>query len=317
MYPFWAPEGEGDPGGGAGGGGVTPPGTGSGGGGGSEQALSLRAQMASQLGEEERGGFSKWADGYTTDKEFVLGAMNMRQQFDARVPVPGENAKPEEWDKYFQRVGKPPEAKAYAYDFGKDEKGAPRELPDGDRARFEAFKEHAHAHHYTQKQFEAGVKFLEADIAKQESEFVTQLERAQDDSIKHLKQEWGPDYDSNLAAATDGGVAFAPDEASWVEFVNLPLTGPNGTQIKVGDHPTFLKAWAKVGRSVSEDQRVRDLRQSGEADNIQTQILAIEDEAIKANKSTASEPYASRLRTLYKKLTPNTPMNGSGRGGYG
>lgn len=314
MYPLWEGEGASGGTGGEGGesGGTTTTTTTT-----TEQPVSLRAQMASQLSETEQPIFSKWAEGYKTDQEFLLGALNMRQQFDARVPVPKADSKPEEISKYFERVGKPADAKAYEYDFGKDDNGKPRELPDTDRARFEAFKVHAFENNYTQTQFKAGIDFIEKDIAAQETQSVEMLNRAQEDSVRELKKQWGPDYDANLAAAIDGGTAFAHDEKAWVDFVNLPITAPNGMQIKIGDHPTFLQAMAKVGRASSEDQRVRNLRQSGEAETIQAKIGEIEQEAIKAGKSTASEPYYSRLRALHQKLTPNKPMSGMGANGFG
>lgn len=278
---------------------------------------SLRAQLAGQLDEADRGGFSKWADTYTTDKEFVLGAVNMRSQFDARVPVPGQDAKPEEVGKYFERVGKPGKAADYTYDWGKGEDGKPVQLSDSERADFEGFKEFAHGEHLTQKQFEKALGFYYDRDAKVNAGLVDVLNRAQDNSAKELKAEWGPDYDANIAASVDGGLAFAHDAKAWEEFVNLPLTGPNGMQIKVGDHPTFMKAWAKVGRATTEDTRVRNLTTSGEAASIQAEITRVEQEAITAGKSTAVEPYFTRLNTLYKKLNNNTPMSGFGRSGFG
>lgn len=315
MQPLWEGEGAGSGGGEAGkpaGEGGKPTGGGAGGG-----ESSLRAQLASQLGEEERGGFSKWAETYPTDKDFAVATMTMRQQFDARVPVPGEGAKPEEVSKYFERVGKPTEAKAYAYDFGKDDKGKPIELPDTDRARFEAYKEFAFSQNMTQAQFAENIKWYEDANQNDNQAMVEMLDRAQDDSAKLMKQEWGPDYEANLAAATDGGLAFAPDAQSWEEFVNLPLVGPDGKQIKVGDHPTFLRTFAKLGRATAEDTRVRNLNTSGEAASVQDAINKIEQEAIAAHKSTASEPYVSRLRPLYQKLHNNTPMGGVNRGRFG
>lgn len=302
--------GQGDQGGSSGGS------SGAGGGEGGGQALSLRAQLASQLDEGERGGFSKWADTYTDDKSFVLGAFNMRQQFDARVPVPAKDAKPEEFDKFYQRVGKPPEAKAYKYERN-GEDGKPIKLADADQARLEAWKEHVHKYHYTQEQFDGGVKFFEEDSARQEQATIEMLDHAQDSSAKAMKAKWGPDYELNLAAAKDGGLAFAPSEQDWEAFVNLPVFMADGKQIKIGDHPTFLETFAKIGRATAEDTRVRNLNTSGEASTIKDAIGAIEQEAIKAGKSTASEPYFSKLRDLHKKLNNNTPMSGTGRPGFG
>jgi len=299
MFPLWEGEGAG---GGEGAGDK-------GGEGGDKAAVSLREQLATTLPDTEREGFQKWASTYTDDTEFVRGAFNMRQQFDARVPVPGKDAKPEDYDKFFQKVGKPAAPKDYAFDWGKGEDGKPVQLPDSDAARFESFKEYAHQHHFTQGQFEAGIKFLNEDNAKQEAEFEAMLDREHENSLKAMKAEWGPDFEPNVQAALDGGLAYAPDEKAWTDFVNLPLAGG----MLVGDHPTLLKTMAKVGRASAEDQRVRDLRSSGEAETIQAQIAAIENEAIKAGKSTSSEEYHNRLMPLYKKLEPKT-FTGFSRG---
>ena len=286
-------------------------GAGAAGGSGAEQSLSLRAQLASALDVAEREPFVKWADGYTTDKDFAKAAVNMRTAFDSRVPIPKPDDKPEVIDKFWQKVGKPAEAKAYNYDWGNDAEGKPRQLDDGEVARFEGFKDYAYQHNFTQRQFEAGIKFLEEDTAKQETAFAARIASAQTDSVSRLKQDWGSDYDDNLAAATDAGVAFADNVDDWSSFVNLPLADG----VRVGDHPTLLRMMAKIGRANGEDQRVRNMTASGESEDIKSQIAAIEDEALSKGSSTSAPEFHKRLQPLYEKLYPK--KHSGQAGGFG
>lgn len=325
MWKFWhvyyAPEGQGGSGGGDGGaaggeagGGDKGVGAGDQGGaaggdkaagGGDAKAVSLRASLASNFEGDDRNDFENWANQYTTDADWAKSAFSMRRQFDARVPVPKPDD-PKAMDKFFQRVGKPADPKAYTYDFGKDESGNPVQLDDGQRAQFEQFKEFAHKNHYTQAQFEQAIKFQTEMVGRQETEFDGRIKAARERSVDELREEWGPDFENNINAAVDGGILYAGDEQSWRSFVNLPLA--NG--MLVGDHPTFLRTMAKVGRATGEDQRIRQMKSSGEAENVQTEIKRLEQEAYDKGMSTSQEPYHSQLDRLYKKLYPKKHTGG-------
>lgn len=323
MWKFWhvyyAPEGQGGSGGGDGGaaggegggdkGATGGEGEGAGGdkgaGGAEARAASLRASLAANFEGDDRNDFENWANSYNTDADWAKSAFSMRRQFDARVPVP----KPDDskaMDKFFQRVGKPADPKAYTYDFGKDESGKPVQLDDGQRAQFEQFKEFAHKNHYTQAQFEQAIKFQTEMVGRQETEFDGRIKAARERSVDELREEWGPDFENNINAAVDGGILYAGDEQSWRSFVNLPLA--NG--MLVGDHPTFLRTMAKVGRATGEDQRIRQMKSSGEAESVQEEIRRIESEAEKAGESTASEKWHRQLAPLYAKLHPKKHTGG-------
>lgn len=324
FSPYW--EGEGGSGGGSGdggaGGGDSAAGGDKGGGEGAggdkgttqvvtNQNVSLRASVAQTLEGDERADFERWGGQYNTDTEFAKAIGSMRRQFDTRVPVPKPDDKPEAVSKYFERVGKPPEPKAYAYDFGKDEKGEPVKLSDKEAADFEGYKEYAHKHHFTQAQFKAGMDFLLERDRKDTVEFTGKVNEAHQRSVDQLREEWGADFDNNVNYAVEGGILYADDESSWRSFTELTLA--NG--MKVGDHPTFVKTFAKIGRATSEDQMARNMRASGEAENVKQQIAAIEEEAMKAGELPSDEKWHRRLEPLYKKLYPKTHRGGSA--GYG
>lgn len=317
MHPYFKPDDDA----GAGGGGGSDEQTGGQGGGGGDASgggggapppgdLSLRARLAGALSEEERPAFQRWADSYTSDAEFARGAVTMRSQFDGRVPIPTETATPEQVDKFWQKLGKPAEAKAYAFDFGKNDDGTPVELDDDNASWLESYKEHAHKHHYTQAQFQSGVEFFQDLEGKRQEIAVQRNNRMIDETEAALKKEWGPDYDANILAATDAGVEYSGSEQEWLEFAEMPLA--NG--MKVGAHPTLVKALAKVGRSIAEDQRVRNMHTSGEADDIKAQIATLEEEAYKAGSTPSQEPWHGRINTLYQKLYPKKHTVNTGFG---
>lgn len=272
---------------------------------GGSPALSTRSALASHFEGDDRSDFESWANSYTTDAEWAKSAFSMRRQFDARVPVP----KPDDekgWDKFFQRAGKPKDAKEYNFDFGKAEDGKPVQLDDTQRGAYESFKEFAHKNHLTQKQFENMVKFQGEMAGRQEIELDGRIKQARERSVDELRNEWGPDFENNVNAAVDGGILYAGNEEAWRSFVNLQLA--NG--MLVGDHPTFLRTMAKVGRATGEDQRIRQMKSSGEAENVQGEIKRLEQEASEKGMSTAQEPYHSQLDRLYKKLYPKKHSGG-------
>jgi hypothetical protein len=306
-------EGSGDSGGdpgGAGGGGD------GGNAGGAPGASSLRAQLAAGLDETERASFAKWADSYTTDKDFAKAAVSMRSNFDSRVPIPKPDDKPEVIDGFWQKVGKPKEAKEYAFDWGKDEEGKPRVLDDEMAGFFEGFKEHSHKVHKTKAQFEEDLKFYNDFEAKREASMKGKISAGLKAAETRLKQDWGPDYEDNLAFAQDAGADFADDEKEWTSFVNLQLADG----VRIGDHPTLLRMMAKIGRANADDRRVRRMNDSGEAESIKAKIEEIENEALAKGKSTSSEEYHKRLQPLYEKLYPKKhagAVTGVGFGGKG
>jgi hypothetical protein len=275
-------------------------------------AQSLRSQLAAALPEADRDPFNKWAGGFATDTDFAKSALNLRSTYDNRVPIPKPDDKPEVIKGFWQKVGMPKEAKEYAYDFGKTEDGKPVALDDDETARFERFKEYAHEHNFTQSQFTAGVKFLEEDTAKQMTAVTAASNKATADSEKLLKSEWGPDFDDNLAFAEDAAVDFAGKD-EWTKLAELRLEGG----MKVGSHPTLVKMLAKIGRMNGNDQRVRRMNETGEAEDIKAKIAEIEEEAFKAGQSTAEERWHKQLQPLYEKLYPTKHTNVMGGRGFG
>jgi hypothetical protein len=300
---FFAPD-EGGAGGGAGGGEGTGGDKGAGGeNSGSNQNLtpnsqSLRAQLASQFeAPEERTKFEEWANKHVTDKDFAKSVKSMRDTYDARVPIPGPEARPEDLHKFYTRIGKPETAKDYKFEWGENK------LDDPTTARFEGFKEFAHANNLSQAQFENLIKWNEQTEGGLQESLAAQVDAFQGKAVETLRQEWGPDFDANLEYAKAAGLQFADSPEEYKSFMDMTILGKEGG-MRVGDHPVLLKIQAKIGRLFSEDARIRHMEKSGEAETIQGQISAIEEEARKANRSTSERQYHERLEPLYKKLYP-------------
>src|SRR5688572_1764706 len=214
MRMFW----EGEGGAGAGGEGVGDPAGGSGGAG--DPPASLFSQMSSMFEDpEERTGFEKWSQRYTSDKERAKAFNSMRSEFDKRVKLPDEQAKPEDVDKFWQKLGKPPTPKDYKYEWGD------HQMTDLETSRFEAAKEFAHKNNYTQPQFEKMIELYQT-FGSQDQEMIEEsVARFQDETTQTLKKEWGADFEQNVLYAKAAGKHFAPDHEAWTTFVNMPILG--------------------------------------------------------------------------------------------
>ncbi len=276
------------------------------GGGQQQQQLSLRAQLAEAFETpEEKEAFRKRAEKFATDKDFAKSMHHMSSTYDQRVPLPGADSKPEDWHKLYTRLGKPETANDYKFEWGEER------LDDAGTARYEAFKKFAHDEHLTQKQFEGLVKLNQTFNGQDLEAASGQLDNFQLKTTELLRKEWGADFEANLEYGRTFGSDFADSPEEWKAAMDLTIMGPQGA-MRVGDHPTLLKAFAKVGRMFSEDARIRSMEKSGETESIQAKIAEIEERAAKENKSTSQEPFHSQLAPLYAKLYPKKHKVGIG-----
>ena len=265
-----------------------------------QASQSLRAQLGGLMDEKDRSGFSTWAQKYATDGDFVKAVENMRTTYDSRVTIPGKDAKPDDVHKFFTKLGKPAEAKDYAFEEGE---GAPK-YGDAEKARLDNFRQLAHRLNLTGDQAKELKKWYDTENTTSASTMKDAIKMFRGKAVEQLRAEWKADYDVNVEYAKSVGVHFGVDETEWSGFTNAPVYLPDGSVGMVGDHPLFLNVMSKIGRAVDEDTRARMMHLTGEADSIRTQIEAIKNEAIKAGKLTSDTEYHKRLEPLYAKLYP-------------
>lgn len=246
---------------------------------------------------KEREGFENWSKKYPSDKDRAKAFNHMRSSFDQRVALPAENATPEDWSKFYQKLGQPATSKEYTFNWGE------RKPTDEETARLEGFKEVAHKFNLSQRQLEGLVAWNNQSEDQMTQAAIDQMDAFQDQTVEFLKKEWGADFANNQEYVRAVGVQFADDQKEWQAFTDMKIMSDKG-MMRVGDHPQFNLLFAKIGRLFAEDTRARENEMSGEAASLKAQIEGIEQEAIRAGKMPSEEPYHSKLTPLYAKLYP-------------
>lgn len=204
-------------------------------------------EFVSSLPEELRSNASlaKFKDAGSLAKSYT----ELEKSVGGRVKVPGADAKPEEWGEFYNKVGRPETPDKYEYK-------APT-LPEGVRWPAEAeaaFKPVAHQLGLTSKQVQGLMEFIGADATANHQARAQATAAAQGE----LKNEWGANYDKNLALTqrafkelTDGG----KDPIAEV----LKETGLHAD-------PRVLRFFHKLGLQLGEENIVKPEGAGAEAE---------------------------------------------------
>jgi hypothetical protein len=156
-----------------------------------------------------------------------------------KIPVPNKFATDEDWNKVYEKLGRPNSAQEYNFN-----------LPDGssvDEKALTNFKDAAHKYGLLPKQAEGILNFYQDMTNGMIADLDSKAEQGRMNAEQTLQKEWGAAYNSKLNSAMD-----AAREYLDTDFAHLTLS--DGT--KVGDHPVFIKAFAKIASDVGEDKFV-------------------------------------------------------------
>ena len=122
----------------------------------------------------------------------------------------------------------------------------PRKLPNSpeeyqlpENVQVKGLRSMAHSHRLSQKQLN-GILEFNSGITKKAQE---NIRKQQEAAIKQLKEEWGDDYDTNLANAKKA-VAHFDKDGELAEFLQ---------KTRAGDNPKVLRFMHKLGKTLEED----------------------------------------------------------------
>lgn len=235
--------------GGQGAGGAGAGGQGGGGGAGAGGAGTLPPSLDLRSYLNDRGEFTKdgWAKAYglpdsieakfKTFDGFAKSYVNLEKMLGAqgKVAVPSEHSSPEEWEAFFQKVGRPHKADEYQLK-------APDALKDValDEKALGEVKALAHKHGLTQKQLGALGDWYFQTVGKSLEAVTAQQTQAKEAAIDALKKEWGANYDANLQAAERGAAIVGITKEVFQADPAL------------ANNPHFIKAMAKVAEMTKE-----------------------------------------------------------------
>lgn len=192
-------------------------------------------------------GTREWVEkaGVKDVPSLAAKAMNAEKLIGASIRVPGDDAKPEEWEKFFARLGRPDKPDGYEF---KPPADMPSDLPyDQEFASW--FKGAAHGAGLSTKAattlhdsfVQMSVKHMQAAAAKQVTEATAALEKA-----------WGPkgspEYKAQVELGTRGIRALGGDEL-LSSLKTSGLLGPGGEVLDA----TVAKAFATAGRLLAKE----------------------------------------------------------------
>jgi len=258
-----------------------------------DQSGNWREGLAQGLDEETGKVWNNIAGRYTTPADMAKAHVNLVQQMDKRIPLPGDNAKPEEWDQVFQKLGMPDTPDGYKW----DKAASIQHWDDGRREQLKGLAPMFRKARATQAQVDefieqqAELDKLDADAARARANTLAQQRDRQ------MQTEWrGEDYQRNRNLA-----------ATWVRtYAGADVNEAASLQLSDGtfalDHPVLQRMFAKAASERAEDDRDPTAFNATQRESVKSQIKQLEDEAIAKGLSPTHPQWPhAKLEPLYAK----------------
>lgn len=194
-------------------------------------------------------GTREWVGtkGYKSVGDIAKAAQNAESLIGKSVQIPDADAKPEDWDKFYGKVGRPEKSDGYEF---KLPDGVPKEMPyDGEFAN--GFKPIAHQLGLTAKQAAGVHDFYVGQAAGyfgKQSEAKTQQVVA---ATAALEEKWGPSGSEAFQAKVDSSIralkGLGIEEDLRAAGLMSSVSGPEGKTYNVVTHPKIAMALAEIG----------------------------------------------------------------------
>lgn len=205
------------------------------------------------LPETERAKLARFKSHNDLGKSYL----ELERRLGASVVLPGKDAKPEEVEAFYKRLGRPDSKDGYELDSAF--------LPDGvtkvDLGE-EKFKAQAFELGLTKDQAKRLHKWAVDASLEQAKQIRAQMEVKKRDASEALRRRYGLDYDKKLALVGLVNQRFGGD--SWIQYLNQ---GP-------GNDPQLLEVLIKIGEAISEETLVQGRPPGAEAGKREPGVLS-------------------------------------------
>ena len=155
-----------------------------------------------------------------------------------KVVIPGRDAPQEEIDAFYAKLGRPESADKYEWPTENLPEGV--EIADADKGKI---GEIAHDLGLSKTQAAKLYRAYAQQIADGQASISSTIEQQRTEAEQSLRKEWGKAFDQNIALAQSAVKEFGGDEL---------LQALDGAGLS--NHPAVVKAMAKIGRAISEDE---------------------------------------------------------------
>lgn len=153
-----------------------------------------------------------------------------------KITIPQEGADPTEWDGFYERLGRPGDG-----NYKLDPTGLmPADLPF-DPQVLDRFKKVFHSAGLSQKQAEGVFKNYLQYVGEVHANNQQGVESQRQEWVNTVKKEFGRAFDERVDLAVRAVETFGGTElVQWLD------------QTGMGDHPMFVKMFAKIGQQMQE-----------------------------------------------------------------
>jgi len=194
------------------------------------------------LSEEQRTKLAR----FKTHNDLGKSYLELERKIGASVVLPGKDAKQEDWDAFYKRLGRPDSPDGYELESVITEEGV--KLNDvGDVE----FKKQAHELGLSKNQAETLHKWWVNAIIGQTEKLKAVVREKKREASEALRKEYGLDYDKKLALVGLVNRRFGGD--GWLPYLNK---GP-------GNDPDMLRFLIRIGEAISEETLVQGRPGSG------------------------------------------------------
>jgi hypothetical protein len=159
-----------------------------------------------------------------------------------RVSRPKPDAPPEDWDKFYNTLGRPESPDQY--DLG--DFTPPEGLPWSESQQRE-LTQRMHKLGLTNEQMSGAIRDLADVQAADFNEAMRVAQEYKENAERELQQEWGVAFEAKKELAEKAWVHAFGEEARSIGSVEIPGFG------RFGAIPSVVKAFAKIGESLRED----------------------------------------------------------------
>lgn len=174
-----------------------------------------------------------------TVEDLAKATINAQKMVGAdKVVIPTKDQGREAWDEVYNKLGRPEKPEGYQL----PEDGMPENMPL-DEAAMGDLRSAAHSLGMNKQQFAGLVRYMAEKSAENQESRSAAMEHSREEAVAELRSEFGAAFDQNVTMARDAVEKFGGDSLKQV----LDKTG-------LGNHPEVVKAFAKVGRLIAEDE---------------------------------------------------------------
>jgi len=209
-----------------------------------QQTADNQGSWHESLPEEMRGIVEN--KGWQSPQDAIQSYANLEKMLGADkagrgLVMPKEDAGAEEWDQFYDRLGRPKSPDEYQLP-----------VPENDTGEFAAAaKAKFHELGITAKQAEQLAEWWNSQSTEMQQQQMAQSQQQADQQLEDLKKEWGQSYDENIEAARRASRQFGLGEETLTKIESALGTGE------------MLKMFANIGKGLGEDTFVDNQKSAG------------------------------------------------------